>query len=196
MICKTCGAVISSEDIFCGECGMPIIAERKHMTKCSHCGSLVQEGESFCGECGTPLSTPTETTMVACPRCGAPSFSGNDFCGECGFHLTGGGSRSHSEESSYDQTVSIGASTIPSFITDAVASAPESSPYVPEEPLYAPAPAYEAPPTYTAPPYYAPPMGLKTSMPPAKAPLDPVEAADQARGKSLFSRPDDSDDLL
>ncbi len=76
MICKTCGAEVKDDAIFCQACGTRIDS----MKPCPKCGKLIEEGASFCNYCGTRIDG-----KVICTNCGA-EMEGN-FCTACGAKL-------------------------------------------------------------------------------------------------------------
>ncbi|MFQ6061070.1 MAG: zinc ribbon domain-containing protein [Thermoplasmata archaeon] len=47
--CKSCGASLKPEDVFCGKCGKPTVR------KCPGCNAQASEEDLFCGKCGTKL---------------------------------------------------------------------------------------------------------------------------------------------
>ncbi|HET9091540.1 MAG TPA: adenylate/guanylate cyclase domain-containing protein [Acidimicrobiales bacterium] len=47
--CGACGAGNPAEDLFCGDCGAPLLAA------CPACGQPVAAGRRFCGKCGQPI---------------------------------------------------------------------------------------------------------------------------------------------
>lgn len=51
LICAECGALLSEEDRFCGQCGARV--EKK--MKCPSCGTMSKEGDRFCRQCGHKL---------------------------------------------------------------------------------------------------------------------------------------------
>lgn len=52
--CKICGAVISPNASFCGECGSPVESEELDKVQCSICGRMVKK-KKFCEGCGARL---------------------------------------------------------------------------------------------------------------------------------------------
>ena len=62
MKCKNCGSEISSNSLFCDNCGQPI--SRTGTVICDNCGAQNVTGAAFCGECGTPIANPGENDQA------------------------------------------------------------------------------------------------------------------------------------
>ena len=50
--CNKCGAIISTTNKFCTECGNALITEFPKQKKCLRCGANVDNTSKFCSECG------------------------------------------------------------------------------------------------------------------------------------------------
>lgn len=50
--CGKCGALVSTANKFCTECGNTLITEAPKQKKCLRCGANVDNGSKFCTECG------------------------------------------------------------------------------------------------------------------------------------------------
>jgi len=50
-VCKSCGAELRPEDVFCRKCGVKV-----EMLVCPSCGTIPREGDSFCRKCGVALA--------------------------------------------------------------------------------------------------------------------------------------------
>lgn len=59
MRCSKCGREMPDDSLFCPECGVEQIVEKKVEEKeekyCANCGCRIPEGSSFCPECGLSL---------------------------------------------------------------------------------------------------------------------------------------------
>jgi len=49
-VCKSCGAELRPEDVFCRKCGVKV-----EMLVCPSCGTIPREGDTFCRKCGVAL---------------------------------------------------------------------------------------------------------------------------------------------
>ena len=49
-ICPECGAELSGDDSFCGDCGCAL------GSVCANCGAEIREGKKFCGKCGQQVT--------------------------------------------------------------------------------------------------------------------------------------------
>src|SRR5262245_55161467 len=63
MSCPRCGATLTSEKSFCGDCGYSF------PLTCRSCGSQTPPGKRFCADCGAPLTAglaeQNETGLVS-----------------------------------------------------------------------------------------------------------------------------------
>lgn len=50
--CSKCGALVSTNNKFCTECGSALADEAPKQKKCIRCGETVDEGNKFCTNCG------------------------------------------------------------------------------------------------------------------------------------------------
>lgn len=50
--CGKCGALVSTANKFCTECGNTLVTEVPKQKKCLRCGANVDNGSKFCTECG------------------------------------------------------------------------------------------------------------------------------------------------
>lgn len=50
--CGKCGAIVSTANKFCTECGNTLVTEVPKQKKCLRCGANVDNGSKFCTECG------------------------------------------------------------------------------------------------------------------------------------------------
>lgn len=50
--CGKCGALVSTTNKFCTECGNTLAAEAPKQKKCLRCGANVDNESKFCSECG------------------------------------------------------------------------------------------------------------------------------------------------
>lgn len=50
--CGKCGALVSTANKFCTECGNTLVAEVPKQKKCLRCGANIDNGSKFCTECG------------------------------------------------------------------------------------------------------------------------------------------------
>ncbi|MDR0798413.1 MAG: zinc ribbon domain-containing protein, partial [Dysgonamonadaceae bacterium] len=71
--CPNCGAVISTADTFCAECGM-----RVNTNSCAKCGTEVDAQDEICLKCGGNLRAEQ------CSFCGSQISATDTFCPECG----------------------------------------------------------------------------------------------------------------
>lgn len=56
LVCKKCGAVLSTGVKFCGSCGAPVIVEEKLAERfCPSCGTKNNAAAKFCENCGAKL---------------------------------------------------------------------------------------------------------------------------------------------
>ncbi len=65
MNCNKCGAPISNDMMFCGECGARVEAES--VMYCPNCGAATKTGDAFCGECGYSFGRPAEKRYAERP---------------------------------------------------------------------------------------------------------------------------------
>lgn len=60
MKCQNCGNEVSSEALFCVNCGQEIKAspkpEQEKVLFCTNCGAEIESGTSFCGKCGSAVN--------------------------------------------------------------------------------------------------------------------------------------------
>lgn len=106
--CESCGAIITSDSIFCNKCaakiperdfsviGMMSEFQTKEQNVCPNCGCPLIDGAVFCEKCGTKiLSSFTVSESISdnrtdnsiCPKCGATLTEGAMFCEKCGTKL-------------------------------------------------------------------------------------------------------------
>lgn len=63
-VCRTCGAELTDEDVFCTNCGAKVEVLKRETERstgyivCQKCGAQVESGLNFCMECGTPVKLP------------------------------------------------------------------------------------------------------------------------------------------
>lgn len=55
--CGKCGAIVSTANKFCTECGNTLVTEVPKQKKCLRCGANVDNGSKFCTECGYEINT-------------------------------------------------------------------------------------------------------------------------------------------
>lgn len=105
MDCKSCGAELREEAVFCPMCGTPIdsvtcprcrAAVKSEAKFCPKCG-MPMDGSTVCGRCGAPIPPTTEFCPKCgvsadgrrkCLGCGEPSLAGDRFCAQCGTPLS------------------------------------------------------------------------------------------------------------
>ena len=88
MNCPKCGASASSDDLFCGVCGMTLPkSDQVGKRTCPKCQTPFLQGDTFCGVCGTALPKQQETPNNICLKCSTPFLPGDTFCGVCGAAL-------------------------------------------------------------------------------------------------------------
>lgn len=54
MYCKSCGAKMDDDAVFCSNCGANKDSI-ENFTYCEKCGTKITEDAAFCTECGTPI---------------------------------------------------------------------------------------------------------------------------------------------
>lgn len=100
--CARCGYINGNDDLFCANCGMPLVSasvtDTPHTTNeylekktvCPTCGAENASGDSFCYRCGTNLNEADveKTSTIHCPMCGVENGSEDAFCYKCGAHLS------------------------------------------------------------------------------------------------------------
>ena len=106
-LCENCGAIITSDSVFCNKCGGSIAprdfsslkveesqpVETSAVRNCPSCGSPLGEGALFCEKCGASIANAGSSAVApqpaanACPSCGEPLVPGAMFCEKCGKKL-------------------------------------------------------------------------------------------------------------
>lgn len=96
MKCLNCGNEVSSNAVFCDNCGRPIEVppgaapetDKQETPKsyCGSCGAELETGAEFCGNCGARMggAAAAPSSRVFCGSCGAELEAGAEFCGNCG----------------------------------------------------------------------------------------------------------------
>lgn len=96
MRCSNCGNKVSSNAMFCDNCGQPIEAsdaepvevqkEAAAKSYCGNCGTELDVGAEFCGNCGARIggASAVLSSSVFCGNCGAELEASAEFCGNCG----------------------------------------------------------------------------------------------------------------
>ena len=96
MSCSNCGNEVSSNAMFCDNCGRPIEASDAEAAEaqkevaaksyCGNCGAELDGGTEFCGNCGARMGDATAvlSSRGFCGNCGAELEAGAEFCGNCG----------------------------------------------------------------------------------------------------------------
>ncbi len=108
--CDSCGAIITSDSLFCNKCAASVpardfsaigislagpAAASDHNKKCPNCGHPVPEDMMFCEKCGTKVGDNSQRSVDAdssankdsCPKCGAKLIVDAAFCEKCGERL-------------------------------------------------------------------------------------------------------------
>lgn len=73
MECKSCGAFVQDDGIFCSICGSRVDG----MKNCPNCDKLINENSIYCTYCGNRVDG-----KVICPKCG--EIIEDKFCAKCG----------------------------------------------------------------------------------------------------------------
>lgn len=68
MKCTKCGALLGSNDKFCGQCGTPVAQD----AFCPHCGAKLQPNQIFCTTCGMKLDNGAPAADVQTDWGGIP----------------------------------------------------------------------------------------------------------------------------
>ena len=63
MKCEKCGAKITADMMFCGECGHPVKNENIG-SNCPKCGNPIATDDMFCGECGYKLEKVSTSEVI------------------------------------------------------------------------------------------------------------------------------------
>ena len=98
MLCTNCNAKLLHDDVFCGDCGTPVVRQAAPVAApggmtCGNCGVPLVPGDVFCGDCGTPAANqgaaaPVVPAGMSCSKCGQPMEMDDAFCGDCGTPFT------------------------------------------------------------------------------------------------------------
>lgn len=91
MKCSNCGNELSSNAMFCDNCGQKVELQSDEAQKCycGNCGAEIEIGSEFCGNCGTPVGTSNSTDMnyIFCGNCGTKVSDNVQVCTNCGHKI-------------------------------------------------------------------------------------------------------------
>ena len=100
MKCKNCGNELSSNALFCDNCGYEVnlYDETEEKLFCGNCGAEIENGAEFCGECGAAVNIHknNDSVYIFCGNCGAKAaakLSGTCCCRNTGWLFHGRCSR-------------------------------------------------------------------------------------------------------
>lgn len=98
MKCKNCGNELSSNALFCDNCGYEVnlYDETEEKLFCGNCGAEIENGAEFCGECGAAVNIHknNDSVYIFCGNCGAKIPEGTICCSNCGNRLDGSDEKS------------------------------------------------------------------------------------------------------
>lgn len=63
--CKYCGAQVEDDNLFCTNCGKPILQDNE----CPHCGAKIYDGDVFCTSCGKEIGKAIEDAPSSKMNC-------------------------------------------------------------------------------------------------------------------------------
>lgn len=105
MECKSCGAFVQDDGIFCSMCGTRVDG----MKNCPNCDKLINENSIYCTYCGNRVDG-----KVICPKCG--EIIEDKFCAKCGTEKDSIKSLNKAKSKSNEKRVSVGFKKLNQFL--------------------------------------------------------------------------------
>jgi RNA polymerase subunit RPABC4/transcription elongation factor Spt4 len=63
--CRSCGALMDEDQMFCPKCGTSKLQETVRSSICSKCGNLIRDDEVFCSKCGQKVGLEIEQDTIS-----------------------------------------------------------------------------------------------------------------------------------